>query len=133
MTCCSEKICVGGRTYDANFIKRPDGSIVSGTYVDENFNLQSVPQGGFTFGECSNANLRHTATLNGIALSSGNTTITHSLGLPSPFTAMVMAIDPVTNETELMRVLQGSYTTNSLIVQNTVARTANIFVVGLDN
>jgi hypothetical protein len=79
MSCCEEWICVNGRSYKANFVRRPDGGIISGTYADENFNLQNVPQGGFTFGECSVAATPDVIPISQ-SLTAGNNIITHNRG-----------------------------------------------------
>jgi hypothetical protein len=130
MSCCSEKICINGRTYDANFVKRPDGSIVSGTYTDENFNIQNITAGSFVFGECSYK--KHVATISGRVLTLGSNTITHNLNLSNPIVAY--AAYDVANNNQQITFDVGNFTANSFDILNTpagnVGMVINIIVTG---
>lgn len=78
--CETYEICVGGKTYFANIMLAPNGTFMSGQYIDENLTRQDLIAGTFQWGSCS---INPTVDVVRVTqpLVAGNNVITHNLGL----------------------------------------------------
>lgn len=78
--CETYEICVGGRTYFANIMLAPNGTFMSGQYIDENLVRQDLTAGTFQWGACQ---VNPTVDVFRVIqpLVAGNNVIAHPLGL----------------------------------------------------
>jgi hypothetical protein len=128
-------LCDNGVSRPYKRTETPSGTVLleqyknaAGTWV----NIPSILPATMQWGACK-ASKPHTISLLNQALVAGNNTITHSLGLVSPFRAAVEVRDPLSSPVgKEVAVTINSYAANTLNIFVPVAMTLDLFITGKD-